>query len=107
MSVRLGLPPHKRQLNSAVIVSSGSGYSIFDTNTQKIEIFDDEPRFKSWPRDCSIIYEPRIVLTMSKDKRGEIYKWLHDCGITWTPIDNTAFKLHDVESLTMFKMVWL
>lgn len=88
-----------------IITSSGSGYSM--VNKPEIEIFNDVPKFKSWPRDCFIVYDARIVLTMNKTKRDEIYKWLNSCNIEWKPIDEHTFQLYDAESITLFKMTWL
>jgi hypothetical protein len=89
-----------------IIIHSTNGWRTV-TTVPEIEIKEEPPRFRNWPRDCTVITEAKVVLNCDRSKRGEIYKWMNTNGIEYKPMHNHSFILHDQETLTMFKLAWL
>ena len=87
-------------------VSVAGGWSVIQPRPD-IEITEGQPQFRAWPRDCTVITEARIILNCDKPRRGEIYKWLNTNGINYSPMHDHSFRLHDQETLTLFKLTWL
>ena len=73
----------------------------------EIQIYETSPVYKSWPRDCSLVYDYLVQLNCSPSKRGEIYEWMNRNAIPWKAVSDRTFRINDRENMTLFKMTWL
>lgn len=86
--------------------------TIFEIGKPEITYYESEPRYKNWPRDCSLVYDFKIVLnrTAQREIGDKLRAWMQENIHEYDPCvegKNGTYILKTPEDVALYKLVWM